>query len=73
MVNMDSLNHFDQWILQRTSQVVADSERAFDQFQLGEYAHQVVQLVYGDFCDRYIEITKHEKSEYTDKVLLYAL
>lgn len=72
-INMDKLNHFDQWMLQRLSQVIVDSERAFTQFQLGDYGHQVVQLVYGDFCDWYIEIAKREKSEYTDKVLLYVL
>ncbi len=71
--HMDKLNHFDQWMLQRLSQVIVDSERAFTQFQLGDYGHQVVQLVYGDFCDWYIEIAKREKSEYTDKVLLYVL
>ncbi len=73
LMNMDRLNHFDQWMLQKTNQVILDSERAFSQFQLGDYAHQVVQLIYGDFCDWYIEISKREKSEYTDKVLLYAL
>lgn len=72
-MHMESLNHFDQWILQRINQVVIESERAFSQFQLGEFAHQVIQLIYGDFCDWYIEISKREKSEYTDKVLLYAL
>ncbi|MEI7477128.1 MAG: class I tRNA ligase family protein [bacterium] len=72
-VNMEKLNHFDQWMLQKIAQVVADSERAFTQFQLGDYAHQVVQCMYADFCDWYIEISKREKSEYTNKVLLYAL
>lgn len=72
-LNMDKLNHFDRWMLQKVGQVIADSDRAFGQFQLGEYGHQVVQLIYGDFCDRYIEIAKREKSEYTDKVLLYTL
>lgn len=71
--NMDKLNHFDQWMLQKISYVISESERAFGQFQLGEYGHQVVQCMYGDFCDWYIEIAKREKSEYTDKVLLYAL
>jgi valyl-tRNA synthetase len=36
-LNMDKLNHFDQWILQKTSTLIADSQRAFSQFQLGEY------------------------------------
>jgi len=36
-VNMDKLNHFDQWILQKISTLIADSQRAFSQFQLGEY------------------------------------
>ena len=71
--NMDKLNHFDQWMLQKISYVVSESERAFSQFQLGDYGHQIVQCMYGDFCDWYIEIAKREKSEYTDKVLLYAL
>lgn len=72
-IHMDKLNHFDQRMLQRLSHVVSEGERAFAQFQLGDYGHQVVQLLYSDFCDWYIEIAKREKSEYTDKVLLYAL
>ena len=32
--NMDKLNHFDQWMLQKISYVVSESERAFGQFQL---------------------------------------
>jgi valyl-tRNA synthetase len=72
-MNMASLNHFDQWMLQKLENVINESERAFSQFQLGEYGHQVVQLIYADFCDWYIEIAKRESSEYTDKVLLYVM
>ena len=32
-----------------------------------------IDLVWNDFCDRYIEIAKIEKSEMTDMVMLYAL
>lgn len=53
--------------------MIEESQRAFTNFQLGDYGHQVVQLVYADICDWYIEIAKRERSEYTDKVLLYVL
>lgn len=40
---------------------------------LGEALQESIDLVWNDFCDRYIEISKREKSEMTDTVMLYAL
>lgn len=42
-------------------------------FMLGEALQETIDLIWHHFCDRYIEITKLQQSDYTNKVMLYAL
>lgn len=71
--NMEELNHFDKWLLGKINMLIEESERMFSDYHLGQFGESIVGMVWGDFCDRYIEISKREKSDYTDKVLLYAI
>ncbi len=71
--HMDKLNHFDKWMIGKLNMVIEDSGRMFADYHLGQFGDSIVNMVRGDFCDRYIEISKREKSDYTDKVLLYAI
>lgn len=71
--HMDKLNHFDKWMLGKINMVIEESGRMFADYHLGQFGETVINMVWGDFCDWYIEISKREKSDYTDKVLLYSI
>lgn len=45
----------------------------YNKFMLGEALQETIDMVWHDFCDRYIEITKLQQSSYTPKVMLYTL
>lgn len=70
--NTNKLNDFDHWILNRINDTIDKADHEMENFMLGEFAQGVVDLVWHDFCDRYIEISKQETSELTNTVLLYA-
>lgn len=71
--NADSLHDFDKWIVDQISQSIKETQKYQEKFMLGEAASLVVKTAWHDFCDWYIEISKLDKSPYTDKVLLYCI
>ncbi|NOZ43613.1 MAG: class I tRNA ligase family protein [bacterium] len=56
----DQLNEFDHRILSKINKLIIQSSQEMDKFMLGEFAQHVVDAVWHDFCDRYIEISKQE-------------
>ena len=48
----------DRWILSRLNRVTADVKRLLEDFQFGEAERQVYELVWDEYCDWYIEISK---------------
>ncbi len=71
--NLSKLNDFDLWMVDQVNELTKISWDSFKKFHLGEFAHSIVQTVWHSFCDWYIEITKIQKSDYTDKVMIYSL
>lgn len=71
--NLKKCNDFDIWMLYQLNELVEDSDRNLKKFQLGEFGNSVVKVLWNYFCDRYIEISKIERSDYTDKVMIYSL
>ncbi len=71
--NLDKLNDFDKRIINQINHILKESDKLFEKFMIWDIAHNLIQVVWHDFCDWYIEISKLEKSEYTDKVLLYSV
>lgn len=71
--NIDKLNKFDKWIINKTNDLISSSEKNMNKFMLGEFGGKIINTVWHDFCDWYIEISKIEKSEYTEKTLIYTL
>lgn len=71
--NIDKLNDFDKWILYHLQKTVKEVHKYFDKFMLGEALNSIVQFAWSDLCDWYIEISKKEFSEQTNKVLIYAM
>ena len=48
----------DRWMLGRISETLEGMERDFEQFRLNEALKKVYSLVWDDFCDWYIELSK---------------
>ena len=67
------MNDYDRWIIGKTQETLSQVEKYMSKFMLGESLQAVIDLVWHDFCDRYIEIAKLQKSEMTDTVMMYAL
>lgn len=71
--NTKKMNDFDKWIFSKTQDLIKQVDKYQDKFMVGESLQSIIDVVRHDFCDRYIEISKIEKSEVTDKILLYCL
>lgn len=71
--NISQLNDFDKWILDRLNKISESQHEAMSKYQIWEYIQELIHFVWHDFCDRYIEISKIEKSDYTSDVLIYIL
>lgn len=71
--NLDKCNDFDKRILHIINDLVELSQRSFEEYQFAEFGNRVINALRHDFCDRYIEITKIVKSDYTDKIVIYVL
>ncbi len=81
----DNLDRADRWILHRYNETVQKTTMLLDKYELGEAARQVYEFLWNDFCDWYVEISKHylylkdegEQAEYdrkqTRSLLVYVL
>ncbi|MDP4693874.1 MAG: class I tRNA ligase family protein, partial [Opitutales bacterium] len=49
---------YDHWIIGRLTQVTADLEKCFANFEIAPLTHQIYAFFWGDFCDWYVEASK---------------
>ncbi len=70
---MDELHDFDIRLLHILKDLIYDTDKAFDRFNLWEASHHICQSVRQYYCDWYIEISKVHSSDLTHTVLLYTL
>lgn len=71
--NSTELNDFDLWIIWVLDDMIQESNKSFESYQIWQYADKLVKFVWNYFCDWYIEICKIEKSSMSDQVLLYTV
>ena len=67
------MNDFDKRIFTKTQDLILQVDKYNEKFMVGESVQEIITVVWHDFCDRYIEISKLQKSEVTEKLLLYCL
>ncbi len=72
-IKKDKLTPADKKILKSLNKTVNSVDNHLEKFQFGKAAHLLYDFFWHSFCDRYIEETKNQKGEETEKVLLYAL
>ena len=73
ITNIDKFNDFDKWIINRFNKLIDNASKSMDKFTIWEFWQIVINSVWHDFCDWYIEISKLEKSDHTDQILIYSL
>lgn len=67
------LTSADKRILKSLKKTIDSVDNHLEKFQFGKAAHLLYDFFWHSFCDRYIEETKNQKGEETEKVLLYTL
>ncbi len=60
----------DHWLLARLATSIKEINHQFESYRLNEAANSVYHLVWDDFADWYVEISKHQPNP---ELLLYAL
>jgi valyl-tRNA synthetase len=68
---LENLELADRWMLSRYNQVVRQTRHDIDHYGLGEAAKGLYELIWGDFCDWYIELVKsrlQQKDTLTQRV-----
>jgi valyl-tRNA synthetase len=63
----------DHWILERFTQVEKEVTQHFEKYELSILGEKLRAFTWGDFADWYLEVAKVQKSENTDKMLLFIL
>jgi len=57
-LQMDTDNLADRWMMARIKQTLAGMEQDFESYRLNEALKKIYSLVWDDFCDWYIEVSK---------------
>ncbi|MBI3087620.1 MAG: valine--tRNA ligase [Candidatus Omnitrophica bacterium] len=70
-----TLSVADRWILSRLSHAIAEVTKALDRYAFNEAAQTAYELIWRDFCDWYVEVSKvrSQKSEVQLAVLAHVL
>ncbi len=69
--NKDQLNPFDKRILNILNNLTDELSKSMQNFMLWEIAWNLVDSVWNQYCNWYIEVSKYQKSNLTNVVLLY--
>lgn len=71
--DIESLNDFDVWMLLKMNHLVDESSYYFDRDQYVEWLNMLIQSVWYDFCDCFLEVGKDTMSSQTLNVLNYCI
>ncbi len=56
----DGLTRPDRWILHRYNDTLQKATALLEKYELGEAARLVYEYLWNDFCDWYVELSKHD-------------
>jgi valyl-tRNA synthetase len=66
-IDPSSLGDDDRWILGRLVQVASGVVQSLDNFRFHEATHNLYEFVWSEFCDWYIEVSKHNYRDESTK------
>jgi valyl-tRNA synthetase len=55
---LESMELCDRWIVSRFNQIVRQTRKNIETYELGEAAKSLYEFIWGDFCDWYLELIK---------------
>ena len=71
--NLDNLSVEDKWILDKLNTTIKTSRKHMDKYDFNVVGSVLYSFIWDDFCDWYIELSKHNMNDTTKSVLLYVL
>lgn len=70
---LDNLKEEDKWILNRLNTTIKDVTKNMDKYDFHIVGNTLYDFVWGDFCDKYIELSKFYNDNTTKSVLVRVL
>lgn len=70
-IDIKNLHPFDNWILTRLNETIADVRSYYDNYNFNDAANAIYRFLWNDFCDWYIEHSKLRANEGVVKYLLW--
>ena len=70
---LDNLKEEDKWILDRLNTTIKDVTKSMDKYDFHIVGNTLYDFVWGDFCDKYIELSKFYNDNTTKSVLVRVL
>ena len=70
---MRELSLADKWMLTKRNQVIKEVRKNMEKYEFHNVGNMLYRFIWEDFCDWYIELTKHNLTNTTKSVLLDTL
>ena len=70
---LDNLSDSDKWILNKLNNLIKLSRRHMEKYEFNVVGSELYSFIWDNFCDWYIELSKHNMNTTTKSVLLKVL
>ena len=70
---LDNLNTCDKWILNKLNNLIKLTRKHMEKYEFNVVGSELYSFVWDNFCDWYIELSKHNMNNTTKSVLLKVL
>ena len=71
--NIKNLTTSDQWILTRLNNIISEVTNEISNYNFSQAGEKLKEFTWNDFADWYLEVSKFEKTEQKDEILIYIL
>jgi len=72
-INLNDLSIADKWILTKLNKTIKSVTKSMEKYDFNIVGNELYSFIWDDFCDKYIELSKFNKSDTTKSVLLVVL
>jgi valyl-tRNA synthetase len=72
-INKDNLTGAETWILNRCNSLIGEVKKDIEVFAFSQVGEKIIDFVWNDFADWYLEASKFEDSENKQAILLHVL
>ncbi len=72
-IGFNNLTLADEWILEKLKHLISEISNNLDSYKFSQAGELLRDFTWNDFADWYLEVSKFEKSEEKDKILIYVL